>query len=319
MRPLFCILTLILMAAPAIAAKSSRRIQQEDMSAGVSKKDGTAAVTTASSYGGHVAYTPAAIPAVAPSPTPFPFAPPVGASPEVLSQAIQSFMQYLSGVDQSGNSQGFPDWVNPAVINSTQRAPGLPSITGAALDSDCSGLPASALTMMKDYLNQCRDKLNVVTGKVAITDFSTNTPSMYIIDSRTLECVGSTRVTYGVGSHASTPNAGNVHQSYKTPAGFHVTKPHNGRLYQEWNSVGIAGMGSENSNTVGRGVIIHPSNRHTLGCIGIPPSRFATVKSAIAYGSVVLNYYPGQIGSSKNRCPANSGSSSGTLSDPGVR
>lgn len=299
------IATLFAVPSMTMAAKSSRRIQQEDLGAGVGKKEETATVVSSGGYSGQAAYTPAATPvAVAASPTPFPFTPPAGASPEVLTQAIQSFMQYLTGVDQSGNAQGFPDWVNPATVAAGQRAPALPSITGAALDSNCGGLPASAVDMMKSYLHKCGGNLNIVTGKVAITDFSTNTPSMYILDSRTLECVGSTRVTYGVGSHSSTPRAGNGFSSHQTPAGFHVTKPHHGRLYQEWNSVGIAGMGSENSNTAGRGVIIHPSNGHTLGCIGIPPSRFATVKSAIAYGSVVLNYYPGQIGSSQNRCPA---------------
>ena len=113
------------------------------------------------------------------------------------------------------------------------------------------------------------------------------------------------RVTFGAGSHTNggTPTAGNGGGSAQTPAGFLVTKPHHGRLYQEWNSVGISGMGSENGNTAGRGVIIHPSNGHTLGCIGIPPSRFVTVKRSIAYGSVVLNYFPGQIGNSQNRCP----------------
>lgn len=294
-----------LIALPAMAAKSSRKIQQEDLS-------GAAPIA---------AYTPSATPtpAVAVAPTPFPFAPPAGASPEVLSQAIQAFMGYLTGVDQSGNAQGFPDWVNPSVVSGMQRAPGLPSISGAALDSNCGGLPVAALEQMRGYLNRCGRNLSIPTGKVAITDFSSNTPSMYILDAKSLECVGSTRVTYGVGSHASTPRAGNGFSSHQTPAGFHITKAHHGRLYQEWNSVGIAGMGSENSNTVGRGVIIHPSNGHTLGCIGIPPSRFATVKSAIAYGSVVFNYYPGQIGNSQNRCPAYTGSSSNATNKAGVQ
>jgi hypothetical protein len=276
-------------------AKSNRKIQQEDMSAGKSKDT--------ISLPGQAAYTPAAPTATAGTAgIGFP-APPSDASNSALNQAIQSFMKYLTGVDQNGNPQNFPDWVNPSVIAREQRAPGLPLITGENLDPSCEGLSPDAKNRMRDYLKGCGKVLQNQTGKVAITDFSTNTPTLYVLNANDLSCAGSTRVTYGVGSHNNPPVAGNNGGSSQSPAGFLVTKPHHGTLYQEWNSVGIEGMGSENSNTAGRGVIFHPSNGHTLGCIGIPTSRFVTVKRAIAYGSVVLNYFPGQIGDSQNRCP----------------
>lgn len=295
---------MILMAEGALAQSSPRRIPQEDMA--TTRKESASAVAP---VGSHLAYTAAAVPTPAPASNMLnPFAgftpPPVNASPDVMNQAIQNFMQYMNGVDQAGNPQGFPDWVNPEVIRRGQRAPPLPPISGTSLDSSCSGLNPEALEKMRKYIQDCGANIQSRSGKVAINDFSTNTPSMYILDQDTLSCVGSTRITYGIGSQSSRPRAGNGHSSHMTPAGFHVTKPHNGTLYQEWNSVGLAGMGNENSNTIGRGVIIHPSNGSTLGCIGIPPSRFVTVKNAIAYGSVVYNYYPGQTGSSQNRCPA---------------
>ncbi len=312
MKPLLTLSLLVLLPLSSFAnsntsanIKSSRKIQQEDLGA---------AKTKAVAYSAPAAYT-AAVPMNPPS-TPgigFP-APPANASPDAMAQAIQSFMNYLTGVDEQGNPQGFPDWTDPKIINNQQSAPGLPLITGTALDASCDGLSEDAKLRMKNYLQGCGGVLQNQTGKVAITDFSTSTPTLYVLNSKDLSCAGSTRVTYGVGSHGNPPVAGNEGGSSQTPAGFLVTKPHHGRLYQEWNSIGIQGMGSENGKTIGRGVILHPSNGHTLGCVGIPPSRFVTVKRALAYGSVVLNYFPGQMGSSQRRCP-NYGNKRNTSSD----
>lgn len=311
MKKPIAVLLLVLISSSAFA-KSSRKIVSEDLSA-TKRVDATVVAAPAGTLPatGSVAYTPAA-PALVAFATPaigFP-APPANASPEMLQQAIQSFMNYMTGVDQNGNPQNFPDWVNPATVARQSSAPALPTITGQALDPSCDGLPEDAKNRMREYLKGCSSALQMQTDKVAINDFSTNSPVMYILNVKDLSCSGSTRVTFGVGSHNryGAPLAGNGGGSSQTPAGFLVTKPHQGRLYQEWNSVGIEGMGSENSATAGRGVIIHPSNGHTLGCIGVPPSRFVTVKRAIAYGSVVLNYFPGQVGSSQSRCPAYAGS-----------
>ncbi|PWU18076.1 MAG: hypothetical protein C5B49_07765, partial [Bdellovibrio sp.] len=241
-----------------------------------------------------------------------PPAPPPGATVDQKNQNIDQLMQFLESVNQQGNPGHFTDWEDPKITHGPSLAPNLPPISGRALDQNCNGLAAGGLSLMKRYLERCEDQIHSDTGNVAITDFSTNEPVTYVLRQDGLSCVGSTRMTFGVGSSQSNPpTAGNAHENspkrHRTPAGFFVTVPHWGSsttIFHEWNSVGLRGLGDENDETEARGVVMHASNGHTKGCLGMPPSRFITMKDLVSYGSVMLNYFPGQIGSSQNHCPS---------------
>lgn len=242
----------------------------------------------------------------------------------LLAAAIQAFAVFMKNVDLSNNAPKYKDWENPALTGQGSapplpddapsvttpggRAPELPN-TSTPLDSNCGKLPKEALDRMKAYLKRCGRNVRPASGNVAITDFSTDEPVVYVLKRSDLSCAGSSRVSFGIGSHGKPPTPGNTPGGNATPAGFMTTKAHHGEAYQEWNSIGLRGLGSENNNTEGRGVIMHPSRGHTLGCIGIPFSRFATFKVKLGYGSVVYNYFPGFNGGNSERyCPAPSGS-----------
>lgn len=251
----------------------------------------------------------------------YPAAPAPDATLPMLTQAISQFLNFSGQVDAQKNPQKFPDWVNPTQVTREARAPGYGNITSQALDPQCPNLPTAAVEKMRKYLAHCQNSLQIPNGLVSIVDFSTNAPVMYLLKKDDLSCAGSTRVTFGTGSHQTQPRAGNVSGSHMTPSGFHITKTHNGALYKDWNSIGLFGVGSENSNTVARGVIIHPVRGSvTLGCVGIPETRFAAVKQNLGVGSVVFNYFPNNThNDSQNRCPVYKTRSDGPQSRHRVR
>lgn len=309
----------------ALAQKSSRAIpglSQDSTSSNVvlSRDTGTAAPLANTSakdavYGsgsgiGGSAYmqnTERYAPGTAPTPLPMPPAPDPGASIAQIGQAIQMFMQFMGSQNQKQAAQQYSDYVDPNAVLSEGTAPPLP-ITGDVLDSECTGLAPEARKKMQDYIRHCGSSLS--NENVVITDFSSITPIMYILRRSDMSMVGCSRVGYGSKSHGNPPIPGNGAQSHQTPGGFFVTKVHNGEAYQEWNSIGLRGLGSENAQTINRGVIMHPTNGHTWGCVGIPSKRFAVAKSQIGYGATVLHYFPGQATPSQSVCPRSGGQSS---------
>lgn len=304
---------LVAFGAASLASAQSRKIRDEDLSqtpmpsvqvapaaagTGAATTDGGAAAATLATPGAnYVSYD--AAPA---APIAYPTPPAPDASLPVMQAAIQAFMQFMNQPStQKDMATKYPDYVNPATVSRQSTAP---SVDPRPL-ADCAGLAPAAKEKMKAYLARCGSQLRIPNGNVSIIDFSTSRPVMYVLRQSDLSCVTAVHVGYGVGSHGNPPRPGNTPSSLTTPPGFHITKVHNGRAYQEFNSIGIAGMGSENSNTIGRGVILHPSNGHTHGCIGIPWAQFAQVKRLLGYGTVVYNHFPAQAGGdSEMRCPA---------------
>lgn len=300
-------ITSLAILSAATASAQSRKIRFEDLSsAPVTSVPVAPAATTgaASTAGASLIATPGAnyLPqTTAAAPITYPVAPPPDASLPVLQAAIQSFMQFMAQPSTQANLGAYPDYVNPAVVARQSTAP---SVDPTPL-KDCSALPAAAKEKMRGYLQRCGPNLRIPNGNVAIIDFSTSRPVLYVLRQSDLSCVQAVHIGYGVGSHGNPPRAGNTPESHMSPPGFHITKVHNGSAYQEFNSIGIMGMGRDNSNTAGRGVILHPSNGHTHGCIGIPWARFAEIKKQLGYGTVVYNYFPSQSnGDSEFRCPA---------------
>lgn len=171
----------------------------------------------------------------------------------------------------------------------------------------CFGTSSGAVSAMREYLMRCGGRLSNRSGNIAINDFSVNPPMMFIMDQSMNRCIASIPITYGAGSQQTPPQPGNVSGENGTPAGFHITKPHNGERYQEHNSVGISGTGSENNATLMRGVVIHayPPGNATWGCIGVPPEQFDLVKNSLSYGAVVYNHFAQMPkGTSSNNCTA---------------
>lgn len=181
----------------------------------------------------------------------------------------------------------------------------------------CFGASSEAVSAMREYLMKCGGRLNNSSGNVVINDFSVSPPMMFIMDQSLTRCVASIPVTYGNGSQQTPPEAGNTPKSNMTPAGFHITKPHSGSRYNQSNSVGLSGTGSENNASMyPRGILIHgyPQGYTTEGCIGVPLEQFDFVKEKISYGAVVYNHFARMPnGTSSNNCtaPGTSGARSG--------
>lgn len=305
------ILILVLFAMTATTSfGQSRKIREEDLSqtpmptVAVNPATGTVASTGVSSLiaSPGVNYIPHDQIPVSTNQIAYPTPPSPDASLPVMQAAIQAFMQFMQQPStQKDAATKYPDYVNPTAVNRQSTAP---SVDPRPL-KDCGGLSPAAKEKMKAYLSRCGANLRIPNGNVSIIDFSSSRPVMYVLRQSDLSCVTAMHVGYGVNSHGNPPKAGNSPSSLMTPPGFHITKVHNGAAYQEFNSIGIAGMGSDNSNTIGRGVILHPSNGHTHGCIGIPWAQFAEVKKMLGYGTVVYNYFPNQAnGDSEMRCPS---------------
>ncbi|MBX3018168.1 MAG: hypothetical protein KF767_09790 [Bdellovibrionaceae bacterium] len=298
-KQIFILIVTSWLAAPTFA--QSRKIVSEDTRTMPAEQQ--AATGTTTGYAAAVngpSYLDYSVAGTTAAPLAYPTPPSPDASLPVMQAAIQAFMQYMQSPAGQKNMSKYPDYVNPATVNRQSTAP---SVDPRPL-KDCGGLAPAAKEKMKAYLSRCGSSLRIPNGNVSIIDFSTSRPVLYVLRQSDLSCVTAVHVGYGVNSHGNPPRPNNTPSSLATPPGFHITKVHNGRAYQEFNSIGIQGMGSENSNTVGRGVILHPSNGHTHGCIGIPWAQFAEIKRHLGYGTVVYNYFPSQTNNdSENRCP----------------
>lgn len=176
-----------------------------------------------------------------------------------------------------------------------------------AAAADCSQLPNDAKQRMQQFLNRCGSRLgNGGQGKVAITDFSAMPAKLFLVDRNNLNnCSLATEVSLGSGSLGQPPEPGNTPESHKTPAGFHITRVHQGEKYGPNNSLALDGTGSENNNSLSRSILIHGKDpgKATWGCIGIPPEKLNEVLNALGQGSVVYNHFPNhQEGDSVSNC-----------------
>lgn len=182
-------------------------------------------------------------------------------------------------------------------------------------DAGCVGVSAQATSRMNQFWGLCADKNRSETGNVAINDFSLTPPRMFIMDRSMNRCLLAVDISYGSGSKGNPPIPGNVYDDPRTPAGFHITRLHRGMLYGPTNSLGLAGTGSENSNSQGRAILIHAKEpgKDTIGCIGVPPGDFATVHKALSIGAVVYNHFPNHTdGDSVRKCDPIGGSDDNT-------
>lgn len=172
---------------------------------------------------------------------------------------------------------------------------------------NCSDLSNDAKQRMQQWLDKCGSKLaNNGQGKVAVTDMSLNPPKLFLLDRSNLNnCSMSTPISIGSGSGGPPPKPGNEPKSNMTPAGFHITRLHQGERYGPNNSLALDGTGTENNNSLSRGILLHAKSegQNTIGCIGVPPEKLNDVMNALGTGSVIYNHFPQeQNGDSVQNC-----------------
>ncbi|MBX3018344.1 MAG: murein L,D-transpeptidase catalytic domain family protein [Bdellovibrionaceae bacterium] len=175
-----------------------------------------------------------------------------------------------------------------------------------ANNANCSDLSPEAKQNMQSWLNKCGSKLaNNGAGKVAIVDMGGSEPKLFLLDKQTLSCSLAVPVEIGKNSVGRPPKAGNEAESNMTPAGFHITRLHQGERYGPNNSLAMDGTGSENNNSLSRAILLHAKQPgvNTIGCIGVPPEHLNTVMNELGTGSVIYNHFPNEKGGdSQNNC-----------------
>lgn len=176
-----------------------------------------------------------------------------------------------------------------------------------ANDASCGDLSPEAKQRMQQFLDRCGSKLaNNGQGKVAIADMGAKPPKLFLLDRQNLNsCSLATTISIGTASQGDPPKAGNEPDSNMTPAGFHITRVHQGERYGPNNSLALDGTGTENNHSLSRAILIHAKDQgqNTIGCIGVPPEHMNTVLNALATGSVIYNHFPQQQeGDSINNC-----------------
>lgn len=131
---------------------------------------------------------------------------------------------------------------------------------------------------------------------MAINDYRDRVGCMYLIDVQTGQCDYATTSDYGTGSGVP-PRPGCRSGSHMTPAGFHVTRPHNGERYDSSNSLGLASLQGQGSS--GRAILIHQGNcgggAATWGCSGV--GNYPEVRKRLgSQGALVYNYFGDEVG-----------------------
>lgn len=131
---------------------------------------------------------------------------------------------------------------------------------------------------------------------MAINDYREKVGCMYLVNVDTGQCEFATTSDYGRGSGVP-PRPGCESNSRMTPAGFHVTRPHNGARYDTGNSLGMAGLQGQNS--AGRGILIHQGycrgGASTWGCAGV--GDYKGVRERLgSQGSLIYNYFGDEVG-----------------------
>ena len=186
-------------------------------------------------------------------------------------------------------------------------------------DSPCkcenAGTITEAIKEAQDFLALCvaQGTIRAPNRLMAINDYRGRRGCMYLIDVKTGKCEYATTSAYGTGSGAP-PEPGCGNGSRMTPAGFHVTRPHNGARYDSSNSLGLVGLQGQDS--VSRGVLIHQGKcsggAATWGCAGV--GNYPEVRRRLgSQGALVYNYFGGRVGNcsgarNKNSCRADNGS-----------
>ena len=98
-------------------------------------------------------------------------------------------------------------------------------------------------------------------------------------------------ITVGENSNQDPAKLGDVPTSNETPPGLLCTAPHSTDKFPEGTSLGLKGVSSDNSSTESRGVLIHPSDGPTQGCIGIKDGKFDEVKEALGEKAAPVYVY----------------------------
>lgn len=147
---------------------------------------------------------------------------------------------------------------------------------------------------------------------MAINDYRGRVGCMYLIDVNTGQCDYATTSDYGTGSGVP-PRPGCTSGSHMTPAGFHLTRPHNGERYDESNSLGLMGLQGQMSGP--RAILIHQGKCRggaaTWGCSGV--GNYPEVRKRLGrQGTLVYNYFGDEVGNcrgvrNKKSCRPESG------------
>ena len=128
-------------------------------------------------------------------------------------------------------------------------------------------------------------------------------------DGENPKCV---EITVGSSSTSDPAKLGDGSGSNETPPGLLCTEQHDSAKFPAGTSLGLKGLSSDNSSTESRGVLIHPSEGPTQGCIGIKDGKFDEVKESLGEnGSPVYVYSQTMDGDSCDGQGKGSGGSGG--------
>lgn len=207
---------------------------------------------------------------------------------------IQDLMNSLRGVEEGGIGTG--PGPNGSSIDSNERFRAMDQRIGPGVMESCGEPPADTRKAYDDaikFRDKCGHANRGSTQKIAVNDYSGGRmPYMYIFDLNGT-CLGKTAVAYGNGAGKVVPQPCNDDGSHLTPPGFFVTSKHNGASYNEFNSLGLTGLGGQGAK--GRGVVIHPSEAPgtatTWGCSGVGYAAFRAVQKTLGYGALVYNFF----------------------------
>ncbi len=183
----------------------------------------------------------------------------------------------------------------------------------------CDNVPPQAVKAFKQALkfSQTCKYGKLQPGKmIAINDYSAAKPTLYVFDQNG-NCKDSMRIDWGRGpgprasadrkiTSCATPG------SYRTPAGMHKTTYHNGGVWKDYNSMGLAGLSGQNSYG-NRKILIHVSRAgnnsggaYSIGCTGVPENKWKSLQKTLGHGSLVYNYF-GDTSRKGAGCGNNSG------------
>lgn len=198
---------------------------------------------------------------------------------------------------------------------------------GSASSGSCSGVPSQAkeaYAKAAEFSKSCRYAKLLPGKKIAVNDYSSSTPTMYIFD-QSGKCIDSMPIDWGRGPGDKRPNRSNsadrkvtscaTSGSHRNPAGMHMTTYHNGKNWPKDVALGLAGLSGQNSYgpPKNRAILIHPSRiggsrrgAYTIGCTGVPQDKWRSVQKKLGYGSLVYNYY-GDEGRKGAGCRDNAG------------
>ncbi|UOF01142.1 hypothetical protein [Bdellovibrio reynosensis] len=179
-----------------------------------------------------------------------------------------------------------------------------------AQEGSCDHVPTQvrkAFSEAVDFSKSCGAARLAPGKKIAINDYSGQGHSLMYIFDQNGSCIKAIPISWGGGNpRTGRMEACSTENSRKTPPGFHITAAHrNGAKYNQYNSLGLAGLCGQNSLGE-RGILIHGSRGvgrgSSWGCTGVP--NFSEVNQLLGVGSLVYNYF-GSKG--QNNCSDPSG------------